>query len=411
MFLSLPSKIAFIALLIGLCQIGCTKYAPEAITDISVIPGDSRNTIVWKNNPRGQYYTIYWSNTKNLTKTNSQIIKNAISPFKHQLLRNGEPYYYALMYSSNYEESLLSKEIMSIPTAKDSWKQKASMSSARNMMVSEVVNGKIYVIGGYKTIYYKDLTNVVEEYNPLTNLWTTKASMPIAKAEMASAVVNNKIYIIGGRYDSATNLIKSNTIEEYDPITDIWTTKYTMKNSRSNFAAASINGMIYIIGGYGPNSTLDKYDPINNTMTSLANLPTPRFDFACSVLNEELYVIGGIDISNGSPIYLRNVEKYNPTANSWTKLLSSNYGGRGIACSSYDGKIYKTGGSNSNFASLEENAKYFEVYDSKENDWTLKTNIQSPRYFGVSEELNGKIYVIGGNNSTSCLSIVEAYTP
>ncbi|MBP7478288.1 MAG: hypothetical protein KA797_07180 [Chitinophagales bacterium] len=326
-------------------------------------------------------------------------------------MRNGEPYYYALMYSSNYEESHLSKEIMSIPTAKDSWKQKASMSTNRNMMVSEVVNGKIYVIGGYKTMYYKNLTNAVEEYDPMTNSWITKAAMPIAKAEMASAVVNNKIYIIGGMYDSATNRIKSNTIEEYDPISDVWTTKYTMKNSRSNFAAASINDMIYIIGGYGSNSTLDKYDPSNNTMTSLANLPTPRIGFACTIINDEIYIIGGANITFGSPHPNWNVEKYNPTSNSWTKLTSSYYGGLGIACSSYDGKIYKTGGSNSNFASIDENTKYLEVYDSKANTWILKTNISTPRHFAVSEELNGKIYVIGGNHSTSCLSITEAYTP
>lgn len=77
----------------------------------------------------------------------------------------------------------------------DSWETKTSMPSTRAYLTSEVIDGKIYCIGGYDGGYY----NTVEVYDPVTDSWETKAKMPTRRSSLTSAVVSGKIYCIGGR--------------------------------------------------------------------------------------------------------------------------------------------------------------------------------------------------------------------
>jgi hypothetical protein len=57
----------------------------------------------------------------------------------------------------------------------DSWVTKAPIPIARNLIQANVVEGKIYLIGGYPYPY----ATLNEVYDPATDTWTTKASMPI----------------------------------------------------------------------------------------------------------------------------------------------------------------------------------------------------------------------------------------
>jgi len=76
-----------------------------------------------------------------------------------------------------------------------------------------------------------------------------------------------------------------------------------------------------------------------------------------------------------------------------------------------DGKIYVIGGS----VKIGEEWQYHstvEVYDPTSNTWATKADIPTPRDSIVAEEINGKIYVIGGGNAENVnLAIVEEYNP
>jgi N-acetylneuraminic acid mutarotase len=91
--------------------------------------------------------------------------------------------------------------------------------------------------------------------------WTQKADMPTARWAAASAVVDGKIYVIGG-YDDKVSL---NAVEEYDPAADTWTRRADMPTARQGLrAAAVVDGKIYTIGGCrGPEifSRVDEFDP------------------------------------------------------------------------------------------------------------------------------------------------------
>jgi len=94
---------------------------------------------------------------------------------------------------------------------------KSSMTTSRCGHTSSVVNGVIYVIGGWPgggSTNYDD----VEKYNPSTDSWDTKTSMPTARHYASSTVINDEIYVIGGEDAPDENLT---LVEKYIPANDI----------------------------------------------------------------------------------------------------------------------------------------------------------------------------------------------
>ena len=127
------------------------------------------------------------------------------------------------------------------------------------------VDGKIYVIGGRTGGAYSTV-NITEVYDPATDTWTTKASMRTARAHLCTCVLNGKIYAIGGCSDPY-NSSELSSVEAYDPVTDMWWRMPPMGVKRKALAAAAVNGKIYAMGGisqagWTPGlSTMEEYDP------------------------------------------------------------------------------------------------------------------------------------------------------
>ena len=101
----------------------------------------------------------------------------------------------------------------------------------------------------------------VEMYDPATDTWTKKADMPTARDVLSTSAVNGKIYAIGGL---AGGLAVS-TVEEYDPKTNKWTQKTDMPTARDWLSTSTVNGFIYAIGGEARRrtvafSTVEAYD-------------------------------------------------------------------------------------------------------------------------------------------------------
>lgn len=92
------------------------------------------------------------------------------------------------------------------------------------------------------------------------NSWVSKAPMHIARSDLGIATVNGKIYAFGGNTENgyipnnegndynAKGWI-TNINEEYNPITDTWAFKTPMSTQRYEFAIASYQGKI-LFGWY-----------------------------------------------------------------------------------------------------------------------------------------------------------------
>jgi N-acetylneuraminic acid mutarotase len=181
----------------------------------------------------------------------------------------------------------------------DTWETKTPMPTAREFLCANVVNGKIYLIGGSKPLNLNDpsfVPNINEVYDPVSDSWTTKTPPPVKVSSYASAVVDDKIYIIGGSP-------VGNLTQIYHPETNTWSYGASVPNAFWGAAAGAITGVlapkrIYVIGGY-PTFTLNQvYDPEKNVWTMGAQMPTGRYGLGVAVVDDILYAIGGAGKKN-----------------------------------------------------------------------------------------------------------------
>ena len=83
----------------------------------------------------------------------------------------------------------------------DVWEEREPMPTARRNLAAGVIDGVLYVVGGYNS----SVTDKNEAYNPSTNTWSTKANMPTARYGLAAGVIDSVLYVVGGYISSATN--------------------------------------------------------------------------------------------------------------------------------------------------------------------------------------------------------------
>ena len=126
---------------------------------------------------------------------------------------------------------------------------------------AEEVGGKIYVIGGLEPLENGMGTRVTgrnEMYDPATNTWTERSPMPTARNHAFSGVVcNSKIYVIGGRIGAGNIPATTNidVVEEYDPATNLWgVVKDRMPTARSGGARRPTTARSTSAGGELQNS-------------------------------------------------------------------------------------------------------------------------------------------------------------
>jgi N-acetylneuraminic acid mutarotase len=245
----------------------------------------------------------------------------------------------------------------------NTWATRAPLPTSRCWMPASTVNGKIYVFGGFAHYHGPGLPTV-EEYDPETDTWTAKADMPTARLGPASCVVDGIIYVIGGA-SAVRQQLKS--VEAYNPDTDTWTTKAEMPVARMMLSACAVNGKVYAIGGrYGSlkmYTFIEEYDPSTDIWTEKIEMPIEKGGFASCVLNEKIYIIGGAKIdSSGWTIY-PVVEEYDPILNTLTRIEDMPTQRFGLGARTVDGEIFVIGGASTDISNGHPGVKTVEKYD------------------------------------------------
>jgi len=263
------------------------------------------------------------------------------------------------------------------------------------------VNGVIYIIGGRAGNF-----DNVFAYYPDTNTWETRSPMPVAAHTLTAHNINGLIYVFNSYGSTGPN----NHLGIYNPVTDSWTSGTPMTISRFSFTSATVNGKVYVVRGrdafnrpYDVLNVVEEYDPVSDTWTTKSPSPAFAGKSSASVFEGKIYFVSpNLEGNSEGP---GKVHIYNPSLDSWT-LSNGMSSYRQLHSTAFvSGKLYAMGGTDSVTLDV------VEVYDPVTEQWNTKSSMLYPRFYCSNAVVNGKIYVFGGRDSTDDLSSVEMYDP
>jgi hypothetical protein len=162
---------------------------------------------------------------------------------------------------------------------------------------------------------------------PSFNAWFPETFMNTARNQFTCGVIDEKIYAFGGNNISSANL---KSTEAFDPISRTWSfladNEHNGSNGVEEVSGAVLNGKLYVFGAwgggtpYGVFNFVEEYDPVTNTWTSKAPKPTITAAATAVAYNGEIYLFGGYFEEDGNPasrVEYDVVEAYNPFTDSW----------------------------------------------------------------------------------------------
>ena len=241
-----------------------------------------------------------WINAPDLNYTRGNFVA---------ITANNKIYVIGGMTSSNQGTYFLNS-VEEFNPISNNWTIKANMPTERSRMAAIVINNTIYVVGGIgkPNGTYIESLSIVEKYNINTNTWTVMPSLPVTRAYMSYQEHNNKLYLIGGADAAANNI--DYKVYEFDPIYNTFTQKQSIPTPRIYCGSGIINNNIFVIGGADPyySNINETYDVLQNSWQSRVPMPISSAKMSSVSINGKIYIIGGY---LGYP--LNRVYRYDPS--------------------------------------------------------------------------------------------------
>lgn len=271
--------------------------------------------------------------------------------------------------------------------------------TARTEVAAAAIGEKIYVIGGFRepdlgNITDLAITTLVEEYDSITDRWSSRAPLPVGLHHVGIGTVGNRIYVIGGFKQSFLSVWKPvSTVYVYDPARDAWTEASPVPTARGALAVAELNGILYAVGGYDGNANtaaVEAYDPAHDSWTVRAPLPTSRDHLAAASVNGTLYAMGG-RLNRDYEHNLSTTEAYNPSANAWTGVADLPTARSGITAGVIEDVVYVLGGE-----SPEGTFSTNEAYAPAQDRWYTMAPMPTARHGLGSAVVDRRLYALSG---------------
>lgn len=284
------------------------------------------------------------------------------------------------------------------------WEARAGLPTPRGYLAAAALpDGRVLAIGGWT---FSGPTAAVEAYTPSANSWQSVVSLSTGRNGLAAATVDGKVYVIGGYTIGVSDLV-----EVYDPAINTWSVRAALPTARALLGAAVVGGKIYAIGGRDNNGqampVVEEYDPQTDQWRDRAPMPTARWGLSVAAgQNDRIYAFGGA--TAGFPRDV--VEEYDPQANSWRTVQPMSSPREGAAAvTGQDGRIYLLGGYS--LSPGNEWLSTVEAYDPTADSWTTCAGLLLNRgYLAGVRGVGSTFYALGGarGNGLEYVSMVEA---
>ena len=234
-----------------------------------------------------------------------------ISLHHFQAVSIGDTLYIVGAYNGDFPDETAVKDIYKYDVPSDTWVIGSEIPASRRRAAAGVVahNGKIYIVcgstGGHGA--FSARTNQFDEYDPLTDTWTTLPNAPNARDHVHVAVINNKLYVAGGRNGELPDTV--NEVDVYDFGSGQWSTLSAQSNipiPRSGAATVAVGRYLVVIGGES-NQQVAAHDEVHaldtetQTWVTLESMNVGRHGTQAVYFDEQIYIVAGAGERGGSP--------------------------------------------------------------------------------------------------------------
>ena len=293
-------------------------------------------------------------------------------------------------------------------------------------------DGRVLITGGSKE------QPEAEIYYPDTNKWKTIGQMEIRRLEhTASLLPDGRVLVVGGRDPED---YPNGTAEIFNPSTGTFSPAGDLDLVRQKHSASNLNdGRVIIVGGGGDDGVLkgiEIFDPtqsrwlvddVKGLWRSGTELNQSRTSHTATLLSDgRVLVVGGRtkqvkegqDGKTGTSLFLTSAEIHDPNSGNWDLTASlSHVRSDHFAIRLLDGRVLVSGGQFLGKAVTEEKPSIkildsAEIYDPATGQWSPTGKMTSPRQRHAGIVLSdGRILVVGGDNSGKALESTEIYDP
>ncbi|MGO4446399.1 kelch repeat-containing protein [Mycobacterium sp. 2YAF39] len=269
------------------------------------------------------------------------------------------------------------------------WRPLPDAPTARLMMASTVLDGKIYIAGGMRG--HAETLDTFESFDPKTGDWESLPPLPIPLNHAAAAAFRGEVVVIGGATDTVAQA--SNKVFAFR--NGKWEELPSLQHARAAPGAAVVDDKLIVVGGQNDKQLVTQTEVFDgNSWTSAADLPTAREHMAAVSDGVYMYTIGGRALSADDN--MAAFERFDPEAGTWEKLPNMPTPRGSFGAALVDGRIVAVGG--------EEPTRVLptvEMYDISTGKWSTQAPINTPVHGEVVAGVDTTVYTIGGADRPS----------
>ena len=302
--------------------------------------------------------------------------------------------------------------LLTATAAAQEWEKLADMPVEKWEPGTVVLDGKIYLFGGYTDgVRSSKLSNV---FDPGDGSWTRIQDLPSAITHMNMVLDGRTVWFAGGFKDG----YRGHTIAEvwnYDVDADRYTAAPLLPETRGGGGLALVGRRLHYMGGVEEDRDTDSPDhwvldldawagSRNAEWTPAAAMPVPRNQFSCVTFDGKIYAIGGQFHHDSEQLDQARVDIYDPATDTWTSgpPLPKGHSHGEPATFVHDGRIYMAGGhTTAPGESKQVDADILAL--SPGGVWEVVGTLPMPLSSPAAAIIDGRFYVAGGSPGRSAV--------
>jgi serine/threonine-protein kinase PknK len=248
-----------------------------------------------------------------------------------------------------------------------------------------VLKGKIWIMGGLQN----GITlQTVESYDPRTGAWETGPPLPIPLHHAAAATYRDEVVVLGGATD--------NIADASDKVFALrgggWVELPSLTHARAAPAAAVAGDKLVVVGGQNDKQVVPQTEVFDGgSWKDAADMPTPREHLAAASDGTYVYAIGGRFLSSDKNSAAN--QRFDPASGTWTRLVGMPTPRGSYGAAYIDGRIVVVGGEEPTMV-----LNVVELYDITDGKWSTGPPMPTPRHAEVVAAVGNTVYAIGGAN-------------